>query len=374
MATLAATAGSLAARLRRSDGAPGTHLASTASVSRHRLPQRRRPRGVGVGAAGERLRHDHLHPWCHPDLAARTPEDVLAAVPVVLGFVPEESVVMLTFGAEHPFHARLDLPVTAAECQEAAEALVGPAVRHGVRSVLFVLYADDPARASSCATHAGAHLHRRGHRRRRRAAQRRPVLVRGPASTARPARRPAPPTTCPATSSPPRPSPPGGSRAPRAPSWPRPSRPTRRRRAAVAEAAQEAAAARPRSPRERRCGPTVGRWAAGLGPPDPATSARLLVALRDAEVRDAVLSPVDRAERGAAAARLVGAGQVRAGRPGGPGRRRCWPSSRGWPATVRWPGARSSGPTRATRPARLADRVAEALEQALPPAVWEQRR
>ena len=84
--------------------------------------------------------------------AARTPEDVLAAVPVVLGFVPEDSVVMLTFGAEHPFHGRLDLPVTGAERQAAAEALVGPAVRHGVGSVLFVLYGDDPARARSCAT------------------------------------------------------------------------------------------------------------------------------------------------------------------------------------------------------------------------------
>ena len=43
-------------------------------------------------------------------LTARTPEDVIAAVPLVLGFVPEESVVMLTFGGRHTFHARLDLP------------------------------------------------------------------------------------------------------------------------------------------------------------------------------------------------------------------------------------------------------------------------
>ena len=32
-----------------------------------------------------------------PTLTARTPEDVLAAVPLVLGFLPVESVVMLTF-------------------------------------------------------------------------------------------------------------------------------------------------------------------------------------------------------------------------------------------------------------------------------------
>ena len=41
---------------------------------------------------------------------ARTPEDVLATVPLVLGFEPEDSLVLLTFGAAHPFHARVDLP------------------------------------------------------------------------------------------------------------------------------------------------------------------------------------------------------------------------------------------------------------------------
>ena len=58
---------------------------------------------------------------------------------------------MLTFGAEHPFHARLDLPRSARERRAAAEALVDPAVRHRVRRVLFVLYAVDAALARSCA-------------------------------------------------------------------------------------------------------------------------------------------------------------------------------------------------------------------------------
>ena len=84
-------------------------------------------------------------------LTARSPEDVLAAVPLVLGFVPEDSVVMLTFGAHEPFHARLDLPRSARDRRAAAEALVGPAVRHRVRRVLFVLYAVDAALARSCA-------------------------------------------------------------------------------------------------------------------------------------------------------------------------------------------------------------------------------
>ena len=86
-----------------------------------------------------------------PTLTARTAEDVLAAVPLVLGFVPEESVVMLTSGATHPFHARLDLPHTGKERRAAAESLVGPAVRHRVGRVVFVLYAADAALARSCA-------------------------------------------------------------------------------------------------------------------------------------------------------------------------------------------------------------------------------
>ncbi len=86
-----------------------------------------------------------------PTLTARTPEDVLAAVPLVLGFVPEESVVMLTSGATHPFHARLDLPASGRERRSAAQSLVGPAVRHRVERVMFVIYAADASLARSCA-------------------------------------------------------------------------------------------------------------------------------------------------------------------------------------------------------------------------------
>jgi hypothetical protein len=86
-----------------------------------------------------------------PTLTARTPEDVLAAVPLVLGFAPEESVVMLTSGAVHPFHARLDLPRTGRERRSAGQSLVGPAVRHRVERVMFVMYTADAALARSCA-------------------------------------------------------------------------------------------------------------------------------------------------------------------------------------------------------------------------------
>ncbi len=73
---------------------------------------------------------------------ARTPEDILAIAPVVLGFEPCESVVMLTFGGAETFHARVDLPPPSG-VDEAVELLLEPALQHGVASVVFVVYADD---------------------------------------------------------------------------------------------------------------------------------------------------------------------------------------------------------------------------------------
>jgi hypothetical protein len=75
-------------------------------------------------------------------LTARTPEDLLAVVPVVLGFEPCQSVVMLTFGGVETFHARVDLPPPS-KADEAVDLLLEPAERHQVTSVVFVLYADD---------------------------------------------------------------------------------------------------------------------------------------------------------------------------------------------------------------------------------------
>lgn len=74
---------------------------------------------------------------------ARTPEDVLAAVPCLLGFRPTRSIVMLTFGPGRPFHARIDLP----ERPEQAPEVVGPLVHavrtHRVARVLLVAYTAD---------------------------------------------------------------------------------------------------------------------------------------------------------------------------------------------------------------------------------------
>jgi hypothetical protein len=82
---------------------------------------------------------------------ARTPEDVLAMVPVVLGFVPTDSVAMLTFGAARPFHARVDLPADRDEIPEVTSSLLDPAREHRVRRVLFVLYATDAPVATATA-------------------------------------------------------------------------------------------------------------------------------------------------------------------------------------------------------------------------------
>ena len=86
-------------------------------------------------------------------LTARGPEDLLAAVPVVLGFRPEHSLVMLTFDAGQTFHARVDLP-DAAEADddavlELAEVLLEPCRTHAVGRVALVVYGDDPAVASA---------------------------------------------------------------------------------------------------------------------------------------------------------------------------------------------------------------------------------
>ena len=88
-------------------------------------------------------------------LTARRPEDLLAAVPLVLGFRPSDSLVMLTFDAPGSFHARLDLPAAtelAGTLPDLVEALLAPALRHRVGRVVFVGYSDDAALTARVAT------------------------------------------------------------------------------------------------------------------------------------------------------------------------------------------------------------------------------
>lgn len=85
---------------------------------------------------------------------ARTPEDLLAVVPAVLGFHPEESLVMLTFGGRRSFHARVDLPEEPGHVGRVVDMMLTPALRQRPETVLFVAYSSDAARAASTALHA----------------------------------------------------------------------------------------------------------------------------------------------------------------------------------------------------------------------------
>lgn len=84
-------------------------------------------------------------------LVARTPEDILAFVPITLGFVPETSVAMLTFGDRPSFHARVDLPDDPDDVDDLVDALLRPSLRHRVRQVIFVVYDDDTTVADESA-------------------------------------------------------------------------------------------------------------------------------------------------------------------------------------------------------------------------------
>ncbi|MCX6401234.1 MAG: DUF4192 domain-containing protein [Propionibacteriales bacterium] len=84
-------------------------------------------------------------------LTARNPEDLLAMAPVLLGFWPEEDVVMLTFGADRPFHARIDLPPiedqTPERLAELRDLLLGPARDHRAQLVVLLYFTTDRAAA-----------------------------------------------------------------------------------------------------------------------------------------------------------------------------------------------------------------------------------
>ncbi|MGO4256205.1 DUF4192 domain-containing protein [Marmoricola sp. RAF53] len=82
---------------------------------------------------------------------ARNPTDLLAVVPFVLGFHPEDSVVLLTFGPGESFHARMDLPVVEHEQRQVARLLREVVGRHGAGRVALVLYTEDAGAAEAFA-------------------------------------------------------------------------------------------------------------------------------------------------------------------------------------------------------------------------------
>lgn len=73
-------------------------------------------------------------------MVVRSPGDFVAFVPVALGFVPQSSVVMLTFDARgSSFHARIDLPGRD-ECDDVVEQLLAPVRRHDIERVALLAY------------------------------------------------------------------------------------------------------------------------------------------------------------------------------------------------------------------------------------------
>ena len=80
----------------------------------------------------------------------RSRVDVLALVPVLLGFRPRESLVLLTLKGAPPLNARLDLPEVGADLDGLAEALLAPALKHGVTEVILVVFTRHLAHGQRC--------------------------------------------------------------------------------------------------------------------------------------------------------------------------------------------------------------------------------
>lgn len=77
-------------------------------------------------------------------LTARNAADLVALVPQVLGFHPDDSVVLITFGGPESFHARVDLPEGEDEQVAVVAMLADVVAHHHARRVALVLYTDDP--------------------------------------------------------------------------------------------------------------------------------------------------------------------------------------------------------------------------------------
>ncbi len=84
-------------------------------------------------------------------MVATCPEDLLAFIPIALGFAPAHSVVLVGVRGAQPFHARLDLPDEEDDVDDVVEALLRPALKHAIDQVIFVIYDDDTAVADEAA-------------------------------------------------------------------------------------------------------------------------------------------------------------------------------------------------------------------------------
>ncbi|WP_370289065.1 DUF4192 domain-containing protein [Nocardioides sp.] len=101
-----------------------------------------------------------------PDVVVREARDLLAVVPVMLGFWPHDCVVMTTVGAGRPFQARLDLVdaldptgrLPRSYTEPLADRLLAPALRYGTTAVALVYYGEDPAVVGATHRHLVADL------------------------------------------------------------------------------------------------------------------------------------------------------------------------------------------------------------------------
>ena len=83
-------------------------------------------------------------------LRVRSPHDLLAVVPYVLGFHPEESLVLVSVGAaEQQFHARIDLPRGPEAGGQVADYLAAVCARHRLTTVAVVAYTADAVAAEA---------------------------------------------------------------------------------------------------------------------------------------------------------------------------------------------------------------------------------
>lgn len=87
----------------------------------------------------------------------RSAEDLLAVAPIVLGFEPTESLVLLTFGSGDTFHARVDLPAPE-HVDEVVGLLVEPVLVHRPSTAAVLCYSADEVLARRAATRLAAAL------------------------------------------------------------------------------------------------------------------------------------------------------------------------------------------------------------------------
>jgi hypothetical protein len=73
-----------------------------------------------------------------PTFRIRNDVDFIALAPIVLGFQPTHSLVMMTANS---FHARVDLP-SEDDVNECLDALVQPAIKHKVSGVAFLIFGE----------------------------------------------------------------------------------------------------------------------------------------------------------------------------------------------------------------------------------------